>query len=261
MGEFVHWNINGLKCTNSQNFKDKNETICSILEKHDTSVLNLQETHFLDASDFPQFVKIYKHLFHFISTFATNNDPSAGILVCISKKFVIEESEILENGRLLYIKFQNKANNESQFLFSSYLKSGNTERQQITIDKIRNKLLENENLAEKCFIIGDFNFVTNILDRNSMSLNNTDLQSTRSWQDLEGNFGFQDAFRLSNPKRRVYSFCSRANQKFLSRIDRLYISSHFCSKILSSSYITTSLSDHKIYKTSFSPEVDMGNGH
>ena len=106
MGDFLQWNINGLKCTNSQNYKEKIDTVCSILENSNTSILNLQETHF-QQDDFPQCLKNYEHLFHFINSYATDDDPSAGILLCVSKKFEIEEIDLIENGRLIYANIKN----------------------------------------------------------------------------------------------------------------------------------------------------------
>jgi len=86
MGEIIQWNINGLKSAISQNFKNKVESISSVLEKNSTLIFNIQETHFLNESDAPLFTKVYEHLFHFINAFATNGDPFSGILICISKK-------------------------------------------------------------------------------------------------------------------------------------------------------------------------------
>ena len=40
----------------------------------------------------------------------------------------------------------------------------------------------------------------------------------------------------------------------------MYISANMSGKIISSTYIATNLSDHKIYKTTFSPEVEIGMG-
>ena len=260
MGEIIQWNINGLKSAISQNFKNKVESISSVLEKNSTLIFNIQETHFLNESDAPLFTKVYEHLFHFINAFATNGDPFSGILICISKKYEIERSDLLEAGRLLCLEIRNKASNKKFTIFSTYLKSGNANMQITTINKMKQKLLNEPNLNENCIILGDFNFVTNILDRNSMALNNIDRQSTETWQNFEDRFEFQDAFRLTNPKRRIYSFFSRRCRKICSRIDRMYISSNLCGKIMSSSYVSSDLSDHKIYKTIISPEVDIGRG-
>ena len=71
--------------------------------------MNLQETHLQDQTEVPPFVKIYGHLFHFINSFANRDDPSAGILICISKNFQIEDYENLENGRLLGVKNQKQS--------------------------------------------------------------------------------------------------------------------------------------------------------
>ena len=115
-------------------------------------------------------------------------------------------------------------------------------------------------MHENCIIFGDFNFVTSILDRSSNTLNSVDKQTSETWQNFENNFELQDAFRLTNPKRRIYSFFSKVNKQIRSRIDRMFISTNISGKVISSAYIATNLSDHKIYKTIFSPEVEIGMG-
>ena len=120
-GEIFQWNINGIKCQISPNYKDKINQITSILEKNSsTAILNIQETHISSETELPDFVNLYKHIYHFQKTFSEIEDPSAGILICIRKTEEIIDTEELEKGRLLYIKTKNTANNEVNH-FSQYI--------------------------------------------------------------------------------------------------------------------------------------------
>ena len=56
-GEIFQWNLNGLKCKKSQNFKGKLEMIESILEKNTTTlIVNIQETHISKEEEIPGLV-------------------------------------------------------------------------------------------------------------------------------------------------------------------------------------------------------------
>ena len=71
--------------------------------------------------------------------------------------------------------------------------------------------------------MGDFNFVTSILDRNSQSMNRTDLETSKEWINFEEISNFQDTFRLTNPVKRLYSITLKSNQKIKARIDRVIL--------------------------------------
>ena len=258
--DIYHININGLKLQKSPSFLAKESEIRSILDKASCTILNIQETHVPNETSLPKFLSLYKHLFDFIPTFSKSSDPSSGILICINKTEDIQCVEILEPGRLIYLKLENKVTKETKNLFSGYFKSGNSMKQRELIDKIKFKASREPSALENCMILGDFNFVTSILDRNNQSLNNIDRDSAKIWEPFESAFSLQDAFRLTNPKKRIYSFTSRANKKIKSRIDRCYISQDFCSKVISSSYMSSNSSDHKIFKIRLARKIDKGPG-
>ena len=53
--EINHWNIGGIKCKTSPNYKDKIDTIISSLENTDTNyITNIQETHISSPSEIPK---------------------------------------------------------------------------------------------------------------------------------------------------------------------------------------------------------------
>ena len=182
MGDIYHWNINGLKCKKSINYKEKTQTLTSILENNNsTFILNVQETHIPSECDLPKFFNLYKHIYHFENTFSRNEDPSSGILICIRKTEEIIIREIIVNGRLLYLKIKNTATNRIYNIYSIYSKSGNSEKQKSLISKLREKIMLNQTPLENCIILGDINFATSLLDRNSQCLNRVDLETNKMW--------------------------------------------------------------------------------
>ena len=258
--DIYHWNINGLKCKRSPNYSGKINQISSILESTSTAILNIQETHISNDKELPNFLNTYSHLFTFEKTFASSGDVFSGILVCIRKTDIIITTEILENGRLLYIKIMNEASNSYKHIFSIYCNPSDPPKQKHLITKLRDKISINHIHAESCIIMGDFNFVTSILDRNSQSMNRTDLETSKEWGSFEENFNFQDTFRLTNPSKRLYSLILKSNKKVKARIDRVYCTSDLCGKILSTSFIPSLLSDHKIVKIKMAINIDKGRG-
>ena len=261
MGDDIyHWNINGLKCKRSPNYSAKINQINSILESGATSFLNLQETHISSENELPNFMTTYSHLFAFEITFSSSGDVSSGIIVCVRKTDTIIHSEVLENGRLIYIKTKNEASNTYKHLFSIYCNPSDATKQKQLIKKLKDKVTMDQLDTESCIIMGDFNFVTSILDRNSQSMNRTDLEVCKEWGDLEDNLNLQDSFRLTNPSNRLYTLTLKANKKIKSRIDRIYCTTDLCGRIISTSFTPTLLSDHKIVKLKIATTIDKGRG-
>ena len=259
-GELYQFNINGLKCYQTKSYNSKVNEIKSILDRASTTLLNIQETHIPNEKSMPKFLTHYNHLFDFRTSFSRTDDPSSGILICINKTENINHFEVLEPGRLVFLKLENKVTKEVKNIFSGYFKSGNSAKQKELIDEIKAKVISDPSVVDKCIILGDFNFVTNILDRNNPSLNCIDKETAKVWEPFESAYNFQDAFRLTNPKKRIYSFTSRANKKLKSRIDRCYLSQDLCGKVISSSYISSNSSDHRIYKIRLANEIEKGPG-
>ena len=86
---------------------------------------------------------------------------------------------------------------------------------------MQEKILADKIHSEQCLILGDFNFVTSILDRNSHNLNRIDLCSSKEWEFFEDTLQFQDTFRLTNHANRKYTWTSKANKKLKARLDRI----------------------------------------
>ena len=135
--DIYHWNINGLKCKRSPNYSGKINQISSILESMSTSILNIQETHISNENELPHFLSTYKHLFTFEKTFASSGDVFSGILVCIRKTETVMATEILENGRLIYIKIMNEASNSYKHFFLNLLQPQRSFKTEKSYNKVK----------------------------------------------------------------------------------------------------------------------------
>lgn len=258
-GEILHWNINGLKNKRSPKYCNKTDTINGILENcSSTRILNIQETHFSEDSDLLSLSRNYDHIYNYINTNAPREDSFSGIIIFIHNSDEILAHAILEPGRLVYVKIQNKASKEIVNIFSIYCNSSNSEKQKKLILKLEQKIML-DNL-DNIIILGDFNFVTSSLDRNCSKLNSIDLNTSKVWEAFEQKCAIVDSFRSLNHNRRRYSFTSRANKNIKSRIDRIYLSPNICSKAISSSYTVNDASDHRIHKVKIAIDIERGSG-
>ena len=251
----IHWNIRGLKVTNFEKVKK----CCAMLERvHEILFLNIQETHLNDDTQIPNKLLNFSHLYSIISSHAEDNDKGAGILLFVNKTEEVIEKKVLFPGRLLFVKIKNKSSGQERNIFSFYAKShAHSDEVKGYMSAIQDKIVNDS--MNGIIITGDFNFVTSLLDRNSGAYTATDNMYRHEWQKLEINLGLMDAFRITNPKRRLYSY-THTNGTSRSRIDRIYISPDLQGKVLSSAFENVFCSDHKITKLNFAQDIDTGPG-
>ena len=211
-----------------------------------------------EDSQIPQKFSRYSHLYHVISSHATNTDKGAGILLFVNKTEEIIEYHEYIPGRLIFLKVKNKASNQILNIFSLYGKS-HVAASEIGsfITPLYDRIID-ENLSNT-MIVGDFNFVTAKIDRNSNNFTATDKMYLKHWEKLEVDLGLVDSFRITNPKRRLYTF-SHTNGTSKSRIDRLYLSGDLQGKVLSTIFENVFCSDHKLVRLKLAQEVDKGPG-
>ena len=251
----VHLNIRGL---NSDKKKEKLGIICKELEKPQTKILNIQETRIKDTNVFIKNFDDYLINYNFYFSNATDDDAGGGILIFIKKtEEIISQSSII-NGRLLYVRIKNNVSGEEFNIFSFYGKS-NTDKQSAEglISAIETKVTDDS--LENIIIIGDYNFVTSILDRKSGQFIPADNLYRDKWTQFEINVDIVDAFRKLCPKKRLYTFFQGGSIP-KSRIDRLYISNDISGKILSVNLETNPFSDHKILRVKLLSNIERGPG-
>ena len=124
------------------------------------------------------------------------------------------------------------------------------------IDVINEKVIRDNH--ENVYILGDFNFVTSTLDRNSNKLTANDETYRHKWSILEGNVGKGDSFRINSKNRRLYTFSSTTNSK--SRIDRIYVPVETRGRVEAVNYEHTEWSDHKLVRTRLASYTQKGPG-
>ena len=130
VGDINTWNICGLKSKRSPFYNEKIDTLSSLLENvNSTNILNIQETHIAKNEELPSVISLYKHLYNFEITNATDTDTYSGIILCIRKTERLISSEILEAGRLMLATIQNEASKVITNIFSIYCKSSDSEKQ------------------------------------------------------------------------------------------------------------------------------------
>ena len=255
--EFIHWNIRGIN--DKLRRKDKVDKILSLLQNpKKTALINLQETHLLSSEDIPKKLLEYKHIFHIIPSFASPADRGAGILLLINKSEEIISNIELIKGRILIIGLKNSATNQNSTIISFYGKSSNNNN--IWVDhfkKVENYIIDNN--LQNIVWLGDFNFVTSPLDRNSHLLNPIDEGAREPWQKLENKLDISDSFRYLNPRRLIYTY-THTNKKSRSRIDRIYLSCNLLPRIEKIRYENSKFSDHKMMILQIMDDFATGDG-
>jgi hypothetical protein len=170
--EYIHWNVRGIN--DKLRRKGKVSKIISLIQKpQDTVLINLQETHLQSNEDIPPKFFEYKHLYHIIPSHATPTDIGSGILMFVNKREEIIFQEELVKGRILILKISNIATKEIKTIVSFYGKSTNDRMTWSNQFSMIKNSITNNNL-ENIYFLGDFNFVTSTLDRNSHTLNSVD---------------------------------------------------------------------------------------
>ena len=258
MPEILHLNIKGVKDKTNINYKEKVETVQKMLYNvQNTMMLNLQETHLSCQEQIPKVWTQFNHVYHICSTFATNDDRFAGIIMFINKFFEIQSEEILYQGRILLVKAKKKETSDYVNFISIYGKATGSNSDKLEIldvlwEKINSYELENP------FIFGDFNYVTSFLDRNSNNFNNSDNVCKEKWNQIESKLKLYDSFRAIYKNRRLYTYSSPTSSK--SRIDRIYVPESWYARLVKTVFENVGISDHKIVKTIISANIIKGPG-
>ena len=259
IGDIIHWNIRGIKDKHNVNYAKKVDIISQILYGPKIfQILNLQETHICSDINIPNAWLHYNSKYILVPSHASLNDRFGGIVVFLSKNFEILETHQIIPGRVLHIRAKNSLSSITLNIFSIYGKaSGSLLEKQIIINSIIN-FIPNISLLEDFIFLGDFNFVSSYLDRNSHTLNHYDKICYDLWTKIELDINLVDCFRHLYKNRRLYSYSSSNNSK--SRIDRIYIPITKIGEVLSIKFDNNEVSDHKIVRLIFKNTVVHGPG-
>jgi hypothetical protein len=176
----------------------------------------------------------------------------------INKSENIMNQEHRIRGRLSYIKLCNTANSEIKNIFSYYGKARNSiDEWKQNFQIIQNKMIDND--LENVVLMRDFNFITSVLDRNTQYLNSIDNAAIPQFIELQNAVNVIDSFRISNPKRRLYSYY-HTDGKSKSRIDRIYTGVELSLRVEATHLEFSKFSDHKILRLRIGNNVERGPG-
>ena len=104
MERILQWNVRGLKVSSNSFFKIK-KVVSNLENIQNTHIFNLQETHLQDDTEIPKKFKDFDHMYHILSTHATNVERGAGIILFINKTHLVIEQRVLHPGNLLYAQY------------------------------------------------------------------------------------------------------------------------------------------------------------
>ena len=255
--KWAMWNCSGILPSSSTQTKIDFLNSCN-----DTKfdILVLIETHHKDFAEISSLLHAYTSNSSIVQTEATVDDPYAGIVVLINKKFTLLEDTELLQGRLLNFKIQ--CYKKIYNITAMYGYTGKNASQE-KMEQMTASLEQHHNISDNNIILGDFNFVESDLDRTNQSRsgkNQMDNTLSKPWSDFTEKTGLLDPFRVRNPKRRTYSYI-HTKDKAKSRLDRIYVNEENCGELLSYKHIQTFLSKtHKIVIFSLKEECERGPG-
>ena len=258
MTSVLQWNLRGIKDVRNTNFSLKVEIVSHMLnDPLKNLVIVLQETHIENVMQIPTEWNKFSHVFSIIPNFATVNDTFSGSLLFINKTLEIVDIEIVIPGRVILVKTKREGDLNCTNYISFYGKASGQNSEKIAVIESVLQISLNDN--EEYIFIGDYNFVTSLLDRNTSRFNAVDISCKALWYEVETRFNLVDSFRITNKVRRLYTYSSTTHSK--SRIDRIYVPASLSGKVLSTVFENTDVSDHKIVRTTFKQSVKRGPGN
>ena len=253
----ISWNCQGLRVNSPSTFQ-KMFFLASQYPQHQFDILALLETHHASEADFPPIFKEYNVNHHIIHTPAPSSDAFSGIIVVLNKEFTVLSTDTLLPGRIITVKFQYHITHE-EYLLTVYYGIQVVKPSNAQIDVIFKSLVTDHATHTNSFILGDFNFVDNDLDRTN-GMHCHDKRATKLWTPHKTQLLLTDPFRHLYPKRRLYSYRA-TNGKTNSRIDRLYVSEHNIRNVHKYLYIPTPFLDHKIQEVRYKTGLRSGHGN
>ena len=238
----VQWNCGGLNTsTKSTPLKlgafDKNFPNASF------DIAAFVETHHKEEQEFPELFKILKISHHCIHTPASNDDPSAGIIVLVAKHLKILNTETLIPGRLINFQIEIQGM-ESEYNFFVFYGQTSRRLNQARVKENIQRMSEKADWEKINVILGDFNFCSHDCDR-QCDPHFYDKLWIKHWEPFCSELDLVDPFRIQYPRKKIYSYVSPTGK---SRIDRVYLSQEVAQYVVDMKYIRTIESQaHKIF--------------
>ena len=254
--KIVMWNCGGIRAP-TKSTPDKTAFFDKEYPKANFDIAAFVETHHRNEEEIPDLIKEYTITHHLIHTPTPPNCTHAGIIVLIRKGYDITQKETIIPGRLINIHLTHSTTKLEYNLSIFY---GTTE-QNATAEEttnIYNQFSTIHNSDENNYIIGDFNFVENDVDKGN-GMRRRDKSITKQWQEFTTNADIVDPYRIQCPRKKIYSFIGPTGR---SRIDRIYTSQENAKNITDIKYTTTPFTGaHKIMTCTVQNEQKRGPGY
>lgn len=186
-------------------------------------VICLQETHSSSPSavaDLSQELANFR-LFHS----QNKEEKYAAVSILINRSWTVEDVKLAWKIEGRAIAMQIKVQNRLFLLVNTYAPAKPAERVEF-LEKLSEKLSNQQTIYDNIMIIGDFNFIENaVLDR--ISTHNTAAAISKArrghtaMEQIKTNMHLKDIFRTNRPNEVIHTCINRANGT-KSRIDRCY---------------------------------------
>ena len=237
-----------LNSLNINGFNKSTDKLAQFINQHNIHITFIQETHTIQQQQLSHFAHQYNFLVY------PNTDHSLtpqishrqGTLTIINSNHLHLKPQMISSDIILpnYIQLLSFTLSDMNYtLINCYLPSGNsspqTSHRTKAIKTLTSYLQKLDYKNNKVIIAGDFNLVTNPIDRTGHFTPNT--IDKILFQKLLSSFDLIDSYRNLYPYSKTFSF-SRSHPT--SRLDRIYISSSLTPKITQSSYCNITFSDH-----------------
>ena len=250
---FTH-NAGGLK-RGGQNAQAKGDWLLShITGCPDFAALAIQETHCEGLGDFCQAVCDMAGLFTVVMSPPLPGDPYAGVALVISREYKVEQERVVLGGRVLAVRVASVVDGGVLDLVVVY---GYPHGRQEWLGEMEGAVDD----AVPAVVLGDFNFVTDVRDRDRGAMNEYDVRQARKMGEIEGGLDLVDTYRLTNPEDRVYSFVATGGSR--SRIDRCYVSGVLAGRVKMCRYLRVLAKErgHRLGEVELSGGIEPGRGY
>ena len=244
------WNSAGLRA-NAFSTSAKFNFFDSQFPNAQFSIAAFVETHHKDALDYTQDLGQYKQT-HEILHSPVYNETHSGVIILISKEYVITSQSDIIPGRLYNVRLtkNDTALNLSVFYGPQWGKMNKEE-----ISSVIEKFSPLHEHHENNIILGDFNFVDYDIDKGK-KMSSKDHMIKPLWDNFLSEKSILDPFRSQCPKKKLFSFLSPQGK---SRGDRVYVSEHNIATIKNIRYINSPFpTSHKILTFNLQCEPEIG---
>ena len=181
-------------------------------------------------------------------------DGFAGVMFVISREYKVEQERVLLAGRVLVVRVAGVVAGDVWDVVVVY---GYPAGRRAWLGELEGAV----DGVVPAVVLGDFNFVTDVRDRDGDRMHWYDDRQARKMGDLERGLDLVDTYRLTNPDDREYSFVNTGGGR--SRIDRCYISGVVAGRVKGCRYhrVLGKEGGHRLGEVELTEGVQQGRGY